>query len=109
MARHGLLFEGLVAFGYTMAISRRRVGVAIEDAGVEFGPVLTGEFSCAGPVRGVVLDGLEALYPGFLCFELLIFVAVGDAGDWTLMKANPGKRMPSSIKRASPAISAGVP
>jgi hypothetical protein len=30
-------------------------------------------------------------------------------GDWTLMNAKPGYRMPSSMMVASPAMSAGVP
>src|SRR5512143_4341619 len=60
-------------------VGRRRLRVAVEDAGVELAPVLRGQRHRLQAVARVVAQAGQGLHAGLVCLELLVLLAVGDA------------------------------
>src|ERR1035437_655617 len=78
--RNRLLFECFLTFDHALAVGRRRIWVAIEDAGIKLGAVVARQLGCARPVGGIVTQRFQTLHVGLVGLELLVFRAVGDAG-----------------------------
>jgi len=73
VARHGLFLQDVVAFVHTVTVGRRRIRIAIEDAGVKLGAVFAGQFGRARAVARVVSDGFQTLHVGLVRLDLLFF------------------------------------
>src|SRR5690242_21421521 len=72
--------ERLLAFSDALSVGRWRVGIAIENSGVEFGPVFTCQFSGLRPIGRIMTNRLQILYLRLVSFELLLFQTVSHAG-----------------------------